>query len=65
MSKLCWQRYNQEEDEGPFSHNGNICTLNRILGFLLRDFFTCPSNLFSKRFHHQAPRERVYVKRDC
>lgn len=53
VSSVYWQRYNQEEGEGPFFHNGNICTLNRILGLLTRDFLTCPPNLFPKACSNQ------------
>lgn len=53
VSSAYWQRYNQEEGEGPFFQNGNICTLNRILGLLTRDFLTCPPNLFPKACSNQ------------
>jgi len=46
VSRVYWQRYNQEEGEGPFFHNDNACTLNRILGLLTRDFLTF--NFFQK-----------------
>lgn len=48
MSTAYCQRYNQEEGEGPFFQNGNICSLNRILGLLMREILTCPPKLFPR-----------------
>lgn len=52
---IYWPRHTQEEGEGPFFHSGNICTLNRIPGLFVRDFLTCPPNLFPKACHDRSP----------
>lgn len=53
VSREYWRWYNKEEGEGLFFHNGNICTLNRILGLLTWDFSTCLPNLFPKAHSNQ------------
>lgn len=58
LSSVYWQKNNQEEGEGLSLYNGNICTLNRILGLLTRDILTCPPSLFPKACSNQPLGER-------
>lgn len=62
---ISWQRLAQEEGEGPFFHNDNICTLKQDTGASYNRLFNTASKTFFKSLSQPVSREKSDVMRAC